>query len=86
MLEFRIFELLPSPEGKDKHERFESFFSKSIQLLEIFHYRYLKYTLNQERIDRDNNKEAIKRILLSAALNDSAKSMNQKELAMYINN
>ena len=56
MLEFKIFELLPSPKGRETYERFDSFFEKSIQILEAFHYHYLKYTLNQEtRNERESN-------------------------------
>jgi hypothetical protein len=56
-----------------------------IPVLEKFHYHYLKYSLKQRITERTHNEEAIKQILLSAALNDSAKPMNLKELAMYIN-
>jgi hypothetical protein len=57
-----------------------------IPMLEKFHYHYLKYRLNERITKRTHNEETIKQILLSAALNDSVKPMNQKELAMYINN
>jgi hypothetical protein len=86
MLEYEIFQLLPAPKGKEPYERFDSFIEKMIPILEKFHYHYLKNIMMEEPRKRTHNIEAIKRILLSAALNDSAKSMNLKELAMYINN
>ena len=98
MLEYEIFRLLPAPSGtsgpseaarnaaKDTYERFDMFIEKMIPILEAFHYHYLKYIKNEEPRKRKHNKEAIIRILLSAASNDSAKPMNQKELLFYVNN
>ena len=85
MLEYKILTLLPSPKGKEPYERFDMFIEKMIPILEKFHYHYLKNIMMEEPRKRTHNIEAIKRILLSAALNDSAKPMNLKELAMYIN-
>ena len=86
MLEFKIYQLLPSPKGRETYERFDSFFEKSIQILEAFHYHYLKHTLNQETRKRKDNREAINRILLAAASDDKLDPMNAKALAIYINN
>ena len=86
MLEVKLFKLLPSPKGRETHERFDSFFSKCIPLLEAFHYHYLKYILKQRTKERNNNRETIKRFLLAAASDNKADPMNAKQLANYINN
>ena len=85
LLEYKIFQLLPAPIGSDTYSRFDAFIEKVIPLLEAFHYHYLKYTLKQKPRERQANREAIKRILLNAALNVSTKPMNTKELALYVN-
>jgi hypothetical protein len=86
MLEYKILTLLPTPKGKEPYERFDMFIEKMIPILEAFHYHYLKNIMMEEPRKRTHNIEAIKRKLLNAALNDSAKPMNPKELAIYINN
>ena len=76
---------LPSPANKEPYERFDEFFSKSINTLEIFHAVYLVHLFKGE--PPRNSAETIKRILLDEASIDRNQSepLTLKQLLINVN-
>ena len=83
--EEEIARRLPSPPNKEPYERFDAFFKKSIDALQIFHRLYLNHELNGQPIR--NSAEAIKRVLLDEASVDRKQSepLTIKQLLINVN-